>query len=99
MRKIAKTYRRDRANLYANKTKPAHRRVSISNPRRFKVKNLPRIKPGSLLQVVPAGDRVWLAHDRTVEAYTIVEMNDAVVARRISKATLPADTRELMIAR
>ncbi len=98
MRKIAKTYRRDRANLYANKTKPAHRRVSISNPRRFKVKNLPRIKPGSLLQVAPAGDRVWLAHDRTVEAYTIVEMNDAVVARRISKATLPADTRELMIA-
>ncbi|MGH7928643.1 MAG: hypothetical protein ACREQV_12700, partial [Candidatus Binatia bacterium] len=95
MKQLAKTHRRGRANLYDNKTSPGF--VSRPQPRRFKVKDLPQIRSGALLQVAPAGDRILLAHGRTVDTYAIVEADDSVVARRIGQANLTATIRELMI--
>jgi hypothetical protein len=98
MVQIAKTQRRDRANPYDSKTRPARSQVSRPRPRRLEVEGLPQLERSALLRVAPAGDQILIAYDHTVDTYAIVVGDAVVAARRIGRAKLPAIAHKLMVA-
>src|SRR5688500_19098582 len=58
-------------------------------PRRLAVAGLPRIEPGMLVRVAPAGDRIVLAGGRVVATFAVELERDGARARPVGRVELP----------